>query len=882
MKNLHGPYLDKNNFLSYKGDKKYRSVNENSILAYILTNPDGSILETNHVALNMFGYSTNEFLCLNKNILFNHAPDNNIIPDLKNPGQYKYITLETTGIKKNGEHFPIELTSVVYAESDGEIKTGTLVYDMSNHTYNDNNSAFKNNEPDFKQVIESITDGFFTLDNNWTITYWNTEIEKISGIKESEIVGKSFLDFFKNIGNLKLYTECSRAKRENISVRFEEFYETSNIWIEIDAYPSEKGLTVFCKNITEQKTAEAAMKTSNERYDMVVKATNDLVWDWDIITGEIYRNCNGVKRVYGHGSNDCIKTNELWAINIHPDDREFIEQQVSYYITSENESSFNFEYRYKREDGIYNYIHDQGYIIRNDLGIVIRMIGAARDITEQKQTARNIEESEQRYKMFVQQSTEGIWRIELDEAKPVSTPVEEMISYCMTNAYLAECNDAFAKMYGYESAEKIIGVPLQVLMPKTNPGNVEYIRKFFTNNFKLEDDISCESDKDGNKLFFLNNLIGIIEGDMIKRAWGTQRNITEQKITEESLLASEEQYRYLFNNNPSCIFVWDPHTLKILEVNQAAIEAYGYSKKEFLQLTVLDIRPSEEHIRFLEVVNVARKHEIYKKTITWRHINKKSEVIFMEISSHNITYHGKKAVLAIGKNVTEKVQLENSLNEERQVRQKQITDAVLSGQERERSELGEELHDNINQILASTRLYVECALADENIRKDLLEKGRILLDSAMKEIRKLSRTLLPPSLGEVTLLQSLNDLTNDILEVTPVIIKKNWKNFDESGLSEKLKLTIFRIVQEQMNNVHKHSHAKNVIISLEKNDGSIRLSIKDDGVGFNIVTKRTGVGIRNITSRAEVNNGIVNIHSSPGRGCELVVLFSVKNNQQPG
>ncbi|MEP7164059.1 MAG: PAS domain S-box protein [Ferruginibacter sp.] len=876
MKNLHAPYLKKNEFLLYLGEDKYRALIENSIHSFFLTTPDGNILETNHVAITMFGYSKNEFLSLNKHKLFDHT-DENLKLAFENCKQNGYISVEATGIKKNGEHFPIELSSVIYAEPNGEVRTSTMVYDMSKRKYADNQPATKNkNELDFKPVIESITDGFFTLDNNWIITYWNKEVEKISGIMKDEITGKSFLDFFKNIGNQRLYSECRRAKRENISIRFEEYYELSHSWIEIDAYPSETGLTVFCKNITEQKTAEAAMKISNERYDLVVKATNDLVWDWDIITGEIYRNSNGIKRVYGHSSNEAIKTNQLWASNIHPEDREEIDRQIAYYISSENEYSFNFEYRFKREDGNYNYINDKGYIIRNELGIVIRMIGAARDITEQKQIARNIEESEQRYKMFVQQSTEGIWRIELDEAKPVSTPVEEMIAYCMTNAYLAECNDAFAKMYGYESAEKIIGVPLHQLMPPENIENIEHLKKFFSNNFKIEDELSHEIDEAGNQLVFVNNMIGIVERGHIKRAWGTQRNITQQKKAEQLLLASEEQYRYLFNNNPSCIFIWDPETLSILEVNQAAVELYGYSRNEFLQLTALDIMPSDQHAKFLETLSVAIRNEIYKKTMTCLHINKKGEGIFMEISSHNIFYHGKKAVLAIGNNVTDKIQLENSLNEERQIRQKQITDAVITGQERERSELGEELHDNINQILASTRLYIECAIADENPRKDLLDKGRVLLDSAMKEIRKLSRTLLPPSLGEISLIEALNDLTKDIFMVNPIKISKDWKDFNENGLSQKLKLTIFRIVQEQLNNIYKHAKAKNVAISLKKKDDQISLMLKDDGIGFDTLTKRSGVGLRNIASRAEVNNGTINIESRPGAGCILTVQFLIK------
>jgi len=726
---------------------------------------------------------------------------------------------------------------------------------------------------DFKSIVESITDGFFILDNDWIITFWNNEIEKISGIPKEDILGQSFWQFFSNLGNSKLYAQCRHAKQENKVVRFEEFYESGNSWIEVQAYPSETGLTVFLKNITEKKSAEAAMKLSNERYDLVVKATNDLVWDWDIIKGEIYRNSTGVERVFGHSNNETIKTNQLWLEHIHPDDRKRIDEQIAYYISSENESSFSFEYRFRREDGNYNYIEDRGYIMRNELGIVTRMIGAARNITEQKQTARNIEESEQRYKMFVQQSTEGIWRIELDKAIPVTTPVDEMVQYCLQHAYVAECNDAFAKMYGFENAAAVMGMPLSKLLPEHNPANLGYLYKFFTNNFKISEELSYEHDKDGNQLIFINNMLGIVENGFIKRAWGTQREVTSQKKSEELLLTSEEQYRNLFNNNPSCIFIWSLDDLRIVEVNQSAVDLYGYSREEFENLTVLDIRPEEEHDKFMKLVEIAKELDDYRKTRVWKHLTKKGETVFMEISSQNMIYHGRKMVLAIGNNITEKIQLENSLNEERQIRQKQITDAVITGQERERLELGEELHDNINQILASTRLYIECAITDDKIRKDLLEKSRVLLDSAMAEIRKLSKSLLPPSLGEVSLLKAIEELTNDMTLENQPCIKKQWDKFNEKLVSQKLKITIFRIIQEQLNNIRKHAKAKNITISLSTANNVIALSVKDDGIGFNTSVKRAGVGLRNITSRAEVNNGTVNIKSSPGKGCELLVDF---------
>jgi two-component system sensor histidine kinase UhpB len=223
--------------------------------------------------------------------------------------------------------------------------------------------------------------------------------------------------------------------------------------------------------------------------------------------------------------------------------------------------------------------------------------------------------------------------------------------------------------------------------------------------------------------------------------------------------------------------------------------------------------------------------------------------------------------------ITQRKVLENSLAEERLIRQKQITDAVITGQEKERSQLGEELHDNINQILATTRLYIECAVSEEHPRPDLVIESKVLLEKAMTEIRKLSKTLLPPSLGEIGLVDALDELIDSLNETSSLQIENGWKGFAEDTIDDKLKLTIFRIVQEQMSNVSKHSQATKATISLQQENGSVILKITDNGIGFNPSLKRSGLGLRNMTSRAEVNNGTLTIESQPGAGCQMTVVF---------
>jgi signal transduction histidine kinase len=209
--------------------------------------------------------------------------------------------------------------------------------------------------------------------------------------------------------------------------------------------------------------------------------------------------------------------------------------------------------------------------------------------------------------------------------------------------------------------------------------------------------------------------------------------------------------------------------------------------------------------------------------------------------------------------------------------QRAITEATIRGQEKEREQLGAELHDNINQILATSRLYLEHAVSVNPIKEELINKSREFIGQAIEEIRRLSKTLLPPTLEDLGLIPCLNELVETISITGLLYIEKQWEDFDEHILQKEQKLTIYRILQEQMNNIIKHAAAKQVTVSLrliqESDNKVVELLVKDDGKGFDSTKKRTGVGLRNIVSRAELFGGTVNIQSEPGHGCEMKVVF---------
>jgi PAS domain S-box-containing protein len=161
--------------------------------------------------------------------------------------------------------------------------------------------------------------------------------------------------------------------------------------------------------------------------------------------------------------------------------------------------------------------------------------------------ARQAEEAlragEERYRAFIANSSEGIWRFELDEPVETSLAPDEQIELYYRRGYLAECNDAMARMYGYERADEIVGARLGDLLVRSDPANVEYLRAFVASGYRLTDVESVERDREGRPKYFSNNLVGVVEAGRLLRAWGTQRDVTGSRLAESAMRVSEERLR---------------------------------------------------------------------------------------------------------------------------------------------------------------------------------------------------------------------------------------------------------------------------------------------------------------------------------------------------
>jgi signal transduction histidine kinase len=232
-----------------------------------------------------------------------------------------------------------------------------------------------------------------------------------------------------------------------------------------------------------------------------------------------------------------------------------------------------------------------------------------------------------------------------------------------------------------------------------------------------------------------------------------------------------------------------------------------------------------------------------------------------------------KGALAMISDISDKVKLQQQLVNAQRNKQREIVKAVIIAQERERNHLGQELHDNVNQILAGVKLYLGIAGKKNARLKKLIEYPLELIDTSIEEIRLLCCKMVTP-IKNIDLKELVQRLANDFHQNANTKTAFSY-SINNDSLPDDLKLNIYRIIQEQTNNILKYADAKNVNISIKEEADAINIMVEDNGNGFNVSRRRTGIGISNMINRIESYNGRIEITSSEGNGCKIFISIPV-------
>lgn len=348
----------------------------------------------------------------------------------------------------------------------------------------------------------------------------------------------------------------------------------------------------------------------------------------------------------------------------------------------------------------------------------------------------------------------------------------------------------------------------------------------------------------------------------------------DSEVLLSELRKSEANHRLIFQKSALAQLICTQNNLHIVKVNEAALELYGYDEDDFLRLDIRQLRLPADRAALDGKVNEALQLEKPPKYIV-THVRKNGQHLIIEVSAAKMDYDDVPSFLISLNDHTHRAHLEREIEDLRLMAQKNIMKAALDGQEKQREEIGKELHDNVNQVLATVRILLNLLQTEDAATADIIVKSKESVAYCIEEIRRLSHSLTPPSLNEISLKESIEDMIKMIPFVKGECMNLEITGLDETMLSDGLKVTIYRIIQEQLNNILKYSAASVIQVRLMQNQYNLTLLIKDNGQGFDVKAKRKGIGLANIMSRAELYHGQAVIDSSPGAGCRVFVIFKI-------
>lgn len=396
--------------------------------------------------------------------------------------------------------------------------------------------------------------------------------------------------------------------------------------------------------------------------------------------------------------------------------------------------------------------------------------------------------------------------------------------------------------------------------------------KYVLENDNIQNYIQHSRQANGKEFFLLTNIYALASSGVTKLIAGEAIDITDSTKTKKELDNAVERLNMMTKSTSDSIWEWNIKTGEIFR-NESLHNLIGYQPMDTSDLSWWydQIHPEDkENVEQKISYTLSHHEQVWEQEYRFRC----RDGSFMQVFDRGyIMYEYGIPVKMIGtiQDLSKIKALEANLFSEKIQNQKEIAQTIISVQEKERTNLGHELHDNVNQILMAAKLYLGMVQIDDAEKNEMKDKAVEYIMNAIEEIRILSKKLVIPQLKDGNLITSINTLIKDIELTTKIKINFSYDENVENMLQFK-KIAFFRIVQEQIKNTIKHSQASLVEIKIFSSDKYFyKLLIQDNGVGFDTSITRQGIGLSNIFERAKLNDGTVTINSSPGNGCELIV-----------
>ncbi len=517
-------------------------------------------LDFNEKACKDLGYTREELLALTVfdiNPTVDEAKCAGVLKKLTESG---FVVQQSIHRRKDGSTFPVE-TSLGLVQPEGKYVVA-IARDVSERKKADD--ALRESEDRYRDLVEHSEDLLCTHNLEGNLLSVNPAPARILGYQPEQMVNLPMRELVAPEFREQFDAYLERIKTNGadrgvlcVVTRSGErrIWEYNNT-LRTDGVPTPivRGMA---HDVTERKRASAALHKSEQRYQMLFEKTVAGV-GITALDGHVI-DCNDAwARMFGHSTASECHGGQIANCYADPADREVMLGELK-----RSGAFLNREVELRRKDGTPFWALLNSVLLTEGQSEPL-IQSTVIDITQRKQAETALERREEDYRSFVEQSSEGIFRQDLDVPLPINLPEQELVSRILRESCLAECNDALARMYGYVSAHELVGKRLTEMVLPDDPGNIELTREYIRSGFQVLERESHEVDAQGNPKIFLNSMIGIVEDGKLVRTWGIQRDVTEQRQlgmdrdrAEKAVRESEERFRVALKNSPIAVFTLD-------------------------------------------------------------------------------------------------------------------------------------------------------------------------------------------------------------------------------------------------------------------------------------------------------------------------------------
>jgi PAS domain S-box-containing protein len=719
-------------------------------------------------------------------------------------------------------------------------------------------------------LFESVRDAVIVADaNTGSMVLWNPAAEAIFGYSTAEALGMSVEelvpDYLKarHRAGMAGYRDTGHARYidSNTALDLPAVRKSGEeICVELTLSPIEpvdgaavegRFVLAIVRDATDRKRAEEDLRESEERYRLIARATNEAIWDSDLLADR--QTWDGAfETMFGYPLQ--IETNGAWwEERVHPEDRERVLSKIDSVLRGAGET-WSDEYRFRRADGTYATVVDRAYVVRDARGEPVRVIGSMMDVTQHRHAEEALRTSEAELRALLAAMTDVILVLDAEG---------RYLSIAPTNPSLL-----------YRPSDELVGRTLHEVMPQQQADVfLEHIRRALETQRPVDTEYSLRIG--GQEVWFAGTVSPMQEDSVIYVA----RDITERKRVEEEvrrlnadledrvaertaqlqsalveLRESEGRYRAVIEQSAEGMYLVDGDTRRILETNPALQDMLGYTAEE---LRGMELHEIVAHDRASVEANIERTLKEGKRFIRERRYRRKNgSVVEVEIAASTISYGGKRAICAAIRDVTERKRAEEALREVR---------------EAERNRMARDLHDDVLQDLSYTAVSMEIMMieAEGTSLEKRLQEAIDAVRRAAQGLRYAVNDLRLEDEGD----RPLPILLERLVERNSAMARGQTLGLyvEEGFPSEplgKAGVEVLRIVQEALTNARRHSGASNIQVKLRVEEDDLVVEVTDEGRGF-APGAVPGVGSRSMRERAIGIGGKVEIESASGQGTRV-------------